>query len=458
MASGPETQPKPEARKTLEPVVPFIKVDPRLRVVSLRYKVPIEILASIKLDPEKVARAYRTGNDRTYFELASVKGKVTIMGRPLAFGAVAKEDEVWIKLTLPVGTFYWVMPRTEFVKTTPEQWYEKLSSWFIATAERRPIKKTKNGTIYGWFIRKIAWLKIDEDVESFKWLVEKLRGAGHDDPILNAMLLLLRYNPKVLSEDAKSTLVARIIPLVATEPIHTIELTIPGTGKSTVATMYSFTLNWLYFTEPPSVATLIGDARTGKSTIAGARGVWLDEIDKWTRGTTKREDLRQAIEAMLTGMEQGLWIRGKGGEKQIKVYNPIPVYLSGNVGLTPAHPREVVMSVIEAIVGRPGALAFNERITVAVSVHKDVADEIQRSVLPTIVRPSVLRGAVKYLQMKYAELNDPPDHVVDSRFKGRFRRHVKRVAKALAVLFERTPDDPDVIAVAEKLVEGYVAC
>ncbi|RLI97340.1 MAG: hypothetical protein DRP00_04165, partial [Candidatus Aenigmatarchaeota archaeon] len=411
--------------RSLQVKTPFVKIDPRIRVIARRYRVPEEILASIRLDPEKIAKAYRAGSERQYFELASAGGKVTILAKPVTFGAYARDDRVVIRLTFPTVTVEWEMSIDEFRKRSPEEWYRALSEWMLVRIERHVIK-TKKSQRAVWRARKVVTLKIDEDVESFRWLVEKMRNAGWREPVLNACIAMLRYDPQTLSEDAKLAIVSRILPLVATEPIHGIELTIPGTGKSTVATMYHFALGWMYFTEPPSVATLIGDARTGKSTIAGARGVWFDEIDKWAKGSSKKEELREVIEAMLTGMEQGLWIRGKGGEKQIRVYNPIPCYFSGNVGLVTVNPREVVMKVIEAIVNPYAALAFNERIAFAVSAHKDIADEIQRSVVPNIVRPSVLRGAVKYLREKYAMLPDPVDDAIDSRFKGRFRRHVKR--------------------------------
>ena len=434
----------------------FIPVSDKIRYLAKKYKVPEEVLASIKAEPEKLAKAYKVSIDRQYLDLLKTYREFEILGRVQTFKVVTKKDGVTVVLRFPTTDVVMNINNEEWKKHDVETWYRLLTDWIYVKCRLVRVKRKERKETELIIAEKWRFVKIQEDRETFLRLIEIFRQKDVPAPVLTACVTVLRYNHKVLSRSAWYLLTARLLPLVSVEPLHGVEFTIPGTGKTSVALLYNFALRWVYFNEPPTPASLAGDARTGRSIVAGANGVWFDEVDKWGGYRTKREKVNEVIEILLTAMEQGLWRRGAGGEKQIEVHNHIPIYFSGNV-TEPIGARTYLRQIVEKCASAGAGDALNERIAFAICcTERNVADNLQHAVLPNSPRMAVLRGMVSVLQEMYTKEQDVHDSNIDSEFKGRFRRHYKRVAKALAVLYDLDVHHDYVLEMTRKFVKGVI--
>ena len=450
---------------------PWIIVNPEVAEVARRYRVPIHVIASVKgVKPEIVAKAYRTAHQREYYDfLAAASNRISLFGRPVALKAERKHtkegEKVYITISYPTTRIVWQLEMEEFAKKTPEEWIRDLTEWIYAKAERVEYTIEKGGKkkrITYWKATKVAIARAESDTETAKHLIERYHSAGLISPVLYAGAALLGYIPRRVLQEPMLQLLAALylLPIVSPEPIHMVLLSVPGIGKTTTAVLYHDALKWEFFNEPPSLASLVGDARTGRSAIAGSEGIWFDEFDKWETRRRKAEDLAEIIEVLLTGMEQGLWKRSKGGEKKIEVQNSIPVVLTGNIA-APISPRAKLKEIISK--AAPDASeAFNQRVAVAVTLTADLSGDVMSSTWesvigkPVVTRPSVLRGYREYVQSLYHKAPEPSKNP----FKGRFARSYRRVYKALAVLFTHPHYSEDALALVEdltkKLVKGAI--
>ena len=427
----------------------LIVVSNEVKKIAQKYKLPIYIIAGVKGSSERIAKAYTLAHNREYFEIhQAIHDEIELLGRPTAFRArkIKKEDRdiVILQLSFPTVTVQKSMDYEEFKKFSTEEWIRKLTDWVYVKAHRKKVR-VKDKEMDKWFADKIGFVRINVDRESFVRRIQKLIDAGIEIPVLGTWAELIGFPLYSTLFDGENSALLQLllavytIPLVATEPVHEVIFTEPGAGKTTTAIVYKEYLKWEYYNEIPSTATLVGDARTGRSRIAGAKGIWFDEVDKWFARKKKTNDVAELLEVILTGMEQGLWKRGKGGEKTIEVQNEIPVIFSGNDKFG-FHPREKLMKLI-ATVDADASEAINDRIGVAVTIRADIGkivpnrtwDAITKRVV--IGKPSVMRGAVEVMQEWYIDAPEPRENP----FKGRHARYFKRVYKAIHVLFAKNP-------------------
>jgi DNA polymerase III delta prime subunit len=105
---------------------------------------------------------------------------------------------------------------------------------------------------------------------------------------------------------------------------HLIEISPPGTGKTTYAWYLSRVLGGTVINESPTAAYLVGDARDGSfGTVFTSNIVVFDEIDKW-----HGERLKGVYDVMLSGLENCVWGRSAG--KGIQVTKCISAVFLGN--------------------------------------------------------------------------------------------------------------------------------
>jgi len=427
----------------------LIIVDKDKEIIARRYKIPIHILAGIRGNPFKVAEAYSNANIRDYFEVQqALHNELELLGRPTNFRAkrIKKEDQelVLLQLTFPTVQVVKYIDYEDFKKYTTEEWIQKLTDWVYAKIKRKRAR-IKDKEVEMWIAEKLQFVKINVDRDTFINRVQRLVNARIQAPVLGALGELLGFPLKpMFFHDNESVLLQLVvtiftIPLVSADPVHALIFSEPGIGKTTIALLYKHYLKWEYYNEIPSLASLVGDARTGKSRIAGCAGVWFDEVDKWFTKQRKASELADIVEVLLTGMEQGIWKRSKGGEKTIEIKNDIPVVFSGNSAL-PTEPR----SKLRALVGRvteDAIHALDERIGYAVDVHAGVSSIVMKSTWEAVTgrsitpKPSVMRGAVEVLKEWWLNAPEPKE----IPFQGRFARHYKRIYKALHVLFAKNP-------------------
>jgi len=144
-------------------------------------------------------------------------------------------------------------------------------------------------------------------------------------------LLALGFGYKMTNE-SYGLLIPRLLPIFRPQniPLHVISFTPPNTGKSTFAGLLERTWSAYYYTETPSIANLIGDARYNSYGIAYYyRTIVFDEFDKL--GSLERQKLEELWKALQTGMEQGLWKRGVSSKGEISYRNTVSILYFGNV-------------------------------------------------------------------------------------------------------------------------------
>lgn len=423
----------------MKPSQVYAIADTRVERLARRYRVPAQVLAALRSsDVEQWARAARAAWDRQYLELElAAADKVRLLGQPVAVGAETAGDKVVIRVQFKSATVHIPVARDRYASRSPEEWYRALTDWIAVEASRRPARR-------GSVLVAERWQPVQArvDMETARALVESRRRVGLDAPLLRSWLHALGYSVNCLYANDTPWLysaLARLTALISPEPVHVLELTRPGTAKTTWGLTYTTALRWRYYNEPPSLASLVGDARSGRSIIAAVDGLWMDEFDKWTASGDKRSDVAELIEVLLTGMEQGYWRRSKGGDKQIEVYNAIPVIYTGNIQYA-TEPREWLRDKVDAIESTAGA-AFEERIGIALAIAEPVDAFIKcnwtqlkgRTIAP---RPSLLRGLLELSRDMAAAAPAP----ADNPFSGRYARHYTRVYRALYALLEPIHD------------------
>jgi len=298
-------------------------------------------------------------------------------------------------------------------------------------------------------------LKIEADVEAAQNILENtnmfacdvlITGMGYkiDEKLRN--LMLTRLLSWFIGYDGR--------------PIYTAEFTPPETGKTYFGIKSEVICRWEYFSELPSPARFIADARSGAlGTVFTAEGAIFDEFDKWPQ---TKERAFSLLSSLCTGMEQGRWVRGVSMENsQVpSIERFIGIHVSGNIGEL-AIPGSVEVNEDEVDITKNNRLNF-------VSTYKpllgaDVApladrfavidiryeklhieDYVTFKILPT----PVMRGLVKLLRERFME-----NYGNVSALSGRLKRHANNVWTALRTLgLELPPERVDAIVAG---LRGY---
>lgn len=224
------------------------------------------------------------------------------------------------------------------------------------------------------------------------------------------------------------------------KPMHICQFTLPESGKTTFGLRNETLFNWRYIPEPPTLARLILDARSGTlGEVFLRNGIVFDEFDKWT---IDQHTTRATFDAILTGMEQGKWERGvsAGGVRVPDVPRLIPLTFFGNLGdfeklygATTYNTRAFFNVIYTARLGHD-VRALCDRLSVVDACYKQIRimDYLTFRVLPD----AIIRGIVKYLQNSIKPCNI-------SHLSGRLKRHSNSVYGILSMMMEITPEFAD---------------
>jgi len=206
-------------------------------------------------------------------------------------------------------------------------------------------------------------------------------------------------------------------------PIHVAQFTPPASGKSTFALRVESAFNYEYLGgEFPSLARLIGDARSGQVGIIGIRdGVILDEFEKVNYKV--RQEFVEIQKDLQSGMEQGIWKRGKGSNAPT-IQKFVNFLLFGNNDeLIKTRNARLGLQMLYQI---DGFSAFVDRLTVIDNVPEKI--DVMRCATGYVLPNHILRGLVEVLQKNMRKLE--PEIEVESRFY----RHLMNAKSFVSVL------------------------
>lgn len=233
-------------------------------------------------------------------------------------------------------------------------------------------------------------------------------------------------------------------------PIHTIQLTNTDSGKSYYAMRCEFTFNFTAFSEFPSPAKLIYDARTAsKGAVFTSEGIVIDEIDKLSK-----QRFEDSYQPLNTGLENGIWRRGVQTSSGISLegYRLIPFILFGNIlqGDSPLfvpneNPREVVTNLIESITGM-SVYSFTERFAIIDVIYEKIPITdyvVRKEGAYGSMRDSVLRAIVKLVEDRVRTKYVDGQGIVS----GRLRRHAEAVYNVMNALFDTEFEEKEILKV-----------
>jgi len=145
------------------------------------------------------------------------------------------------------------------------------------------------------------------------------------------VLLTLGYGYKPASE-SYGLILPRLLPLFRPQNValHVLSFTPPNAGKSTFANLTERLTSAYFYTETPSPANLVGDARFGTKGVAYYhRTIIFDEFDKIA--SLERQKLEELWKILQTGMEQGTWRRAVSSKADLSFRNTVSLLFFGNV-------------------------------------------------------------------------------------------------------------------------------
>lgn len=469
---------------------------PKLRLIAAKYKAPIEVLASLKnadAVAERVGRAWRLAHDNDYARIVLAgRNSIELFGRPEGVNvqrvATKRGDFVRITLKFKTVSVEWALKSEDYEKLLEEKGEERLAdelTGYVFVKAERVLRETKNRRVYYWRAEKVHTMSVDEDRATFKRLVE-IYARRFKYPIVATLAALWGWTPDVVETEFLVPLVARFAALVGdvAEPtLHLAEFGIPGLGKTTWAVIADVSLKWRYFTEPPTPPTLIGDARTGWSPLASAGGIVLDEFDAYAFLGSK-EDFRESIMILHSGLENCLWKRSKGGVKAPEVKRCLPIVMFGNINAegkiirnvrgmevhynVGLEPRKILRFIVSNIISSK-VETFDQRIAMGVTVVKEDLPEVAQTWTlsaaagrPIYGKPSVIRGSVNMLRERIAETWNQPMKLpkVWGGEAARYQRRFEALARVLRVLLapslDELADEKEAVESAKRYVEGVV--
>lgn len=260
---------------------------------------------------------------------------------------------------------------------------------------------------------------------------------------LELLLIGLGYKP---TREVKRLFIPRIVSWFRGfdgRPIHICQFTLPESGKTSFGLRSETLFNWRYLAEPPTLARLVLDARSGVlGEVFLRNGIVFDEFDKWTLDNIER---RYTFDSILTGMEQGKWERGVSamGVRTPEVTRLIPIIFFGNLGdfeklygMTQYNSRAFFNTIYTARLTQD-VRPLCDRLAIIDACFKKI--EIMNYLTFKVLPDGVIRGIISLLQKDVK----PCDK---SKLSGRVKRHADNLHAILSTMMN----------IDEEFVDGLV--
>lgn len=310
------------------------------------------------------------GFNRQLFNVAALN---EFISRPVGFKANSK----YLEVKYPNGV-------RAYIKLKGQNPEERLM-WAVKVARSwHRVVLSSNGT---WYVKEVY--DLSADVEAAKLVVNQYGTR-------QAVAMALGLKPEVLDGYWH-----RAIPLV--NKGHMIEISQPGTGKTTYAWYLSRVLGGTVINESPTPAYLIGDARDGSfGAVFTSNIVVFDEIDKW-----HGEMLRRVYDVVLSGLENCQWTRAAA--KGIHISKCLSAVFLGNT-LPSEKSRSEVVKLLSQLL-KVNAQPLVDRVAViALDVPRFSIDFVG-----PMLKPSVTRGIAELMTADAHDMFDVYRQKTDAR-------------------------------------------
>jgi DNA polymerase III delta prime subunit len=333
--------------------------------------------------------------------LMQVSGLDRFISRPVGF----KAGTSYLEVRYPNGIKSYIKIQGQ----TPEErlkWAVKVSrSWHYVHL---------NGS-GRWTVKEVY--DLTSDTEAAKRAVNELGTRA-------AVAAALGLKPEVIDKYWH-----RATPLISRG--HLIEISQPGTGKTTYAWYLSRVLGGTVVNESPTPAYLVGDARDGSfGTVFTSNIVVFDEIDKW-----HGDKLKQVYDVMLSGLENCVWGRSAG--KGIQVTKCISAVFLGNTA-PEEKSRMGVVKLLSQILKINAQPLVDRTALIALDAPRFMSDFVG-----DMLKPSVTRGLSELMTADAHEMFEHYRAKTDARAAWNFAV----IHTLLRWVRESEPSEDDVKAV-----------
>jgi len=338
-------------------------------------EIPSEIYIAFRnSNIDKIKKMWKNCIDPLSLTRSTLRGEAEIVCKPNQIYVKSSRNSTYFVFELNSGKIY--APVDMFNDDMFDALHEEMLYFVV---QRR-------GNVY--YATEVKPLISNEKKELGKEFYEYLSVNGI--PFTSAIAVAYGYAPSY-PIDFLTFVRSLTLYKVAGNAIHAFELSLPNTGKTTFGIRNQFAFNWAYVDEVPSYARLIMDARNGAiGLVFRSNGIFIDEIDKYNI------NMKEIVQAMLTGMSHGVWTRAKGDKSAPQLVRKIPIYLSGNINVQSLDYKYTFVntlrqlklndSMIDALMDRIGVLIIG-------TSKVNASDKVINYVIPD----SYLRGLIAYM-------------------------------------------------------------
>ena len=339
----------------------------------------------------EILKAYRRGIDNQYFQSYLLfNDEVKFISKITQFKV--KNGMVIAKFQNGfIGSF-----DPHLIANNPEDFYNLITSYMFVK-----IRKSNNS----WYINDIYSIEPPNNYEIAKELFDL---ANQEHQTYALLLQSFGYDPSKMEIQDIFLYLPRLFPLfkspVTKRQINYIEISNRGTGKTTTFMILQEVFNFRYYTETPTYANLVYDARNNMyGAVFLSNGLIFDEIQNWKDGYSIKE--LGAINATLsTGLENCVWTRGAGTEsKSSTIQKCIPIIYAGNPYSMTIN-RLRTPDVEDYLVNyQIFTSAILDRIHIIQLAIKKTYEKIINS---RVLYPSILKALVELIQQKINSINN----------------------------------------------------
>ncbi len=339
----------------------------------------------------EILKAYKRGIDQQYFQSYLLfNNEVKFISKITNFKV--KNDTVLARFQNGfIGSF-----DPHCIADNPEDFYNLLSSYMFV--------KIKKGT-NGWFISDIYSIEPPNNYEIAKELLDL---ANQEHQTYALLLQSFGYDVQKMETQDIFLYLPRLFPLfkspITKRQINYIEISNRGTGKTTTFMILQEVFNFRYYTEAPTYANLVYDARNNMyGSVFLSNGLIFDEIQNWKDGTSAKE-LSSINATLSSGIENCVWTRGAGTEsKSSTIQKCIPIIYAGNpYNMTINRLRNP--DVEDYLVNyQIFTSAILDRIHIIQLAIKKTYDKIINA---KVLYPSILKALVDLIQQKINNINN----------------------------------------------------